>query len=473
MELWSLREASLTDFGDVRLTRRYGKLLEDLAARSESSVPQACGNWAATKAAYRFWDDEQVTAQAIREGQSARTVERMKQSQQGMILAIQDTTELVYRSPGSRTGLGPLPGAKTAGQAPHGLLVHSVLAVSAEGVPLGLLHQQVWARPEPPEGKAKLSKGQRRKEKESSPIEEKESYRWLSSVQAVQALSPKAQEVLIVADQEADIFALWALPRRRGLNLLVRAYEDRRVQAPEKRLWAAAAQAPVVGTQTVEVQEGNGHTARRAQVEVRLSQQEILAPAHRAHSACSTALVRMSVILVQECHPPQGEEPLCWRLLTTLRIDTFAQACQCIAWYCLRWVIERYHFVLKSGCRIERLQLETAERLERALATYGVVAWRLLWLTYQAREHAQESCETAFQPSEWQALQASVTHNPLVGDQPPTLQQAVRWVAQLGGFLARKSDGDPGVQTIWRGLRRLEDLSSMWLLLHASPPVPG
>ena len=129
--------------------------------------------------------------------------------------------------------------------------------------------------------------------------------------------------------------------------------------------------------------------------------------------------------------------------------------------------------MLKSGCRIERLQLETAERLKRALATYCVVAWRLLWLTSQTREYPEQSCESVFEPHEWQALQATITKNPEVSDQPPTLQKAVRWVAKLGGFLARTSDGEPGVQTIWRGLRRLEDLASMWLLLRPPPTSSG
>ena len=151
--------------------------------------------------------------------------------------------------------------------------------------------------------------------------------------------------------------------------------------------------------------------------------------------------------------------------MATLPVETFLQAEQCVRWYRCRWLIERYHFVLKSGCRLEDLQLETAARLERALATYCIVAWRLLWLTYQARETPEVSCEVVFQPHEWQALYAITQRTTLLPATPPSLQQAVRWVAQLGGFLGRASDGDPGVQTIWRGLRRLDDLATMWLLL--------
>ena len=155
-------------------------------------------------------------------------------------------------------------------------------------------------------------------------------------------------------------------------------------------------------------------------------------------------------------------------LLTTLPVDTFEQAAQCVHWYRFRWVIERYHLVLKSGCRIEELQVETAARLERALATYCIVAWRLLWLTYEARQQPETSCEVVLQPYEWQALYAQIHQSTTVPLTPPTLREATRWIAQLGGFLARTSDGEPGVQTLWRGWRRLEDVAAMWLLLH--PP---
>ncbi len=154
-------------------------------------------------------------------------------------------------------------------------------------------------------------------------------------------------------------------------------------------------------------------------------------------------------------------------------VTTYEEAVQIVLWYSLRWLIERYHFVLKSGCRIEELQLETAQRLERALATYCIVAWRLLWLTYQARQAPESSCEVVLQQDEWQALYATMHQTTTVPEQPPTLHEAVSWIARLGGFLGRKSDGEPGVKVIWRGLRRLEDIVATWRLLHPmDPPAP-
>jgi hypothetical protein len=177
---------------------------------------------------------------------------------------------------------------------------------------------------------------------------------------------------------------------------------------------------------------------------------------------------------VTEKDAPQGVEPLSWLLLTSLPVETFAQAAQCVIWYRFRWLIERDHFVLNSGCSIEDLQLRTAERLECALATCCLVAWRLLWLTYQTRQTPDADCSGAFQTHEWQALYAFIHKTNIIPLTPPSLHDATLWVAKLGGFLARSSDGEPDVKTIWRGLRRLDDISSMWLLLStsASPSDP-
>jgi Transposase Tn5 dimerisation domain len=163
------------------------------------------------------------------------------------------------------------------------------------------------------------------------------------------------------------------------------------------------------------------------------------------------------------------------RWLTTLEVNNFEQAVRCIRWYTYRWLIERYHYVLKSGCRIEQLQLKNAERIKKALATYSILAWRyaeryplgLLWLTYQARQNPNLPCDTVLEKSEWQSLYCHFQGFPL-SQTPPTLSQAMIWIAQLGGFLARQHDGFPGVKTLWRGLQRLHDIASSWKLLHSS-----
>lgn len=455
MDSWAETELGNADFGDKRLTKRFVQLTSALAAQPEGSVPQACGNWASTKGAYRFWDNEKVTSEGIRAAHREKTRERAKEYK--TVLAIQDTTTLNYNAHKSTEGLGPIDGHGS-----QGVLVHSVLIVSPDGVPCGLVHQQVWSR-DPEEKRTKA-------ERKKLPIEEKESYRWLQSVEATEkALGPDTH-IITGADREADIIELFALPRPENMDLLIRAAQDRCVQVEDsmlKKLWESVEEAPESKeTINTHLEHKPAVAARNVIFTLRWRTVTLLVPANKRNTCKS---VTVNALLVTEKEPPQGVEPLSWLLLTSLPIETFAQAAQCVIWYRYRWLIERYHFVLKSGCHLEQLQLEKAERLERALATYCIVAWRLLWLTYQARKTPDLSCELAFQTHEWQALYAFTHQTNTFPSVPPSLHEATLWVAKLGGFLARSSDGEPGVKTIWRGLRRLDDLSSMWLLLHSFP----
>lgn len=453
MESWAETELGDAKFGDKRLTKRFVQLTRDLAAEPEGSVTQACGSWAGTKGTYRFWDNEKVTPEKIRAAHREKTIKRAKAY--GTVLAVQDTTSLNYTVHKATEGLGPIDGHGT-----QGVHVHSVLAVSPDGIPCGLMHQQVWSR-DPEEKRTK-------EERKKLPIEEKESYRWLESVEATEKAVSSETHIITVADREADIFELFALPRPDNMDLLIRATQDRCVQVEDpqiKKLWESVEVVPESSeTMTTHLEHKPGVSERDVTFTLRWRTVTILVPANKRNTYTP---VTLTAVLVTETEPPEGVEPLSWLLLTSLNVETFSQAAQCVIWYRYRWLIERYHFVLKSGCHLEKLQLETAERLERALATYCIVAWRLLWLTYQARKTPDISCEPALQTYEWQALYAFTHQTNLIPSTPPSLHEAIHWIAKLGGFLARSSDGEPGVQTIWRGLRRLDDLASMWLLLHS------
>ncbi|WP_049802816.1 IS4 family transposase [Gloeothece verrucosa] len=174
--------------------------------------------------------------------------------------------------------------------------------------------------------------------------------------------------------------------------------------------------------------------------------------------------IPVTVILAEEEHPPSGEKPVSWLLITTREIKTFDGACVCVERYSYRFLIERYHYVLKSGCQLEKLQLKTAARIEKALACYAIVAWRLLWLTYEARVYGKQSPEFIFKRYEWQSLYCFLTRQIRPPTEIPTLNQCIRWIANLGGFIGRKSDKDPGVKVIWRGLKRLDDIAKSWVL---------
>ncbi len=418
-----------------------------------ASVPQACGSRAKTKAVYRFWDDAYVTPDAIQASHLDRTAERAHG--QGQVLAVQDTTELDYADHPRTRGLGRLENGWQ-----NGLKIHSSLAVRTDGVPLGLLYQQVWVR-----------SGKKKKPRRQRATRDKESQRWLTTWAESQKQVPAEVGVITVADSEADILDLFATPRRPGADLLIRGTHNRRVDGTAKYLWETLRAPPVRNTLDLSVRRREGPPARTAHLTVRTATVTVEPPRHHLKRARREP-VTLNVILVEELTPPAGVAPIVWLLLTTLPIDTWEQVQQAVTWYSYRWLIERYHFVYKSGCHLEELQLETAERLQRALATYSLVAWRLLWLTYQAHRTPDDSCEVALERAEWQALYAKHFATTQVPSRPPTLHAAVRWIAQLGGFLGRRSDGEPGVKTIWLGLRRLDDLTAMWQLHHPDPAQP-
>ncbi|MEO0987900.1 MAG: IS4 family transposase, partial [Cyanobacteria bacterium J06639_14] len=230
-----------------------------------------------------------------------------------------------------------------------------------------------------------------------------------------------------------------------------------KVQHELATLWPTLHQAPVVGTTTLELQRNPKRPARQASLTIRALQVTLEVPRNRPRSR-NLSPVCVTVLLVEESEPPSdGSEPIHWMLLTTLPVETFEQAWQCVVWYSYRWLIERFHFTLKSGCRIEALQLQSKDRLLKALATYNIVAWQLMWLTYEARIHPEGSCEAVLKPQEWRLLRRRFEPKNR-SSKPPTLRQVVRWMAQLGGFLARKGDGEPGVKTLWRGLNRFHHL---------------
>jgi hypothetical protein len=453
MESWAADELRYIDLGDKRLNDRLVTIVEHLALRPTASVPEASGGWANTKATYRFWDSQYVTPEAIRAAHQQSTCDRVRGCP--VVLVVQDTTNLDFTHHPKTRGLGYLDQAQR-----QGLKVHSALAVSVHGVPLGLVHQEVWTRDPEMLGQRPHTRLRETKDKESQ--------RWLTALQATEATVPAETEIVSIGDREADIYDLLVAPQRAGSHLLIRAAHNRRVTGEAGYLWAALRAQPPAGALNLTLEAKAGRQARDARLAVRYTTLMVQPPRHHKRRA-ELRPVGVQAVLVEEVQPPAGEKPVCWLLLTTLPVASLAAAVQVVRWYSYRWLIERYHYALKSGCRVEELQLETAERLQRALATYSIVAWRLLWLTYQARQEPEAPCDTVLQEHEWQALYCVIHKTNVLPEQAPRLREAVRWIAQLGGFLGRKHDGEPGVKTIWRGLRRLSDIVTGWQISNPPP----
>lgn len=379
----------------------------------------------------------------------------MRMKAHGVVLAIQDTTFLNYSHHPRTEGLGVLGGRKEFAQ--HGFGVHSTIVVTPQGQPLGILTQQYFER-------ANKETSAPRRRMQQQPIEEKESYRWIEAFEKTIAQSPEGVQVVTVCDREGAIYEMFTMAQERQASLLVRASADRRLDEESLSLWAKVESQKVVGELSIDIAGNGKRQARQAAVSVRYCTVTLRPPWRPQQKKLPP--VTLTAILVREEDPPAHvEEPVEWLLLTNTPVEDFNQAAQVIDWYCCRWQIEIFHKIIKSGCRVEDCRLQTAARLKNYIALMCVVAWRLQWLTYINRTAPTSPCTTILTDIEWQALYMRIHKTTLIPETIPSTHQAIRWIAQLGGFLGRKSDGEPGVVVIWRGWKRLQDLAATWALV--------
>jgi len=452
---WALDEFTRVQLPDERLLRRLQMIASAFAQQPTAAIPQACGPGAGSKGAYRFFENETIQPHTIRAAHHQATLVRVRQHP--VALCLQDTSTLNYSTHPQTQGLGPI-GSRRGKIV--GLLLHSTLAVTPSGQPLGLLHNAVRARDPKAAGAAR--------QRHKKAVSQKESQKWLDSLSACQQMAAHCPDTLLVnvADREGDLYELFAQALSpqpgRSVHLLVRSRHNRKLIDENSRLWDAVGQERVQGKLQVQVGRRLQQPGRLATLSVRFREVTLAAPSRKLGQPS----LRLWAIEAREMRPPKGATPICWRLLTTLPVTTIESALEKVAWYAQRWQIEVLHKVLKSGCQIEQRQLHTAMRLERVLSVDLVVAWRLLALCKAAREQPDAAVSDWLSQAQWEALWCQVHQRIVPPKQAPTVRQAVRWIAGLGGFMGRKGDGEPGPITLWRGLQRLNDLTSMWRLCH-------
>jgi hypothetical protein len=460
-EDWAEAEFGSVDLGDRRLNRRLLEIVRDFYARPQAQIPQACQTRARTKAAYRFFQHPNTTMDDLLEPHRKCTYQRIAEKK--IVLCPQDTTSLNYSTHPATENLGPIGSTK---EGLIGLIVHDTMAFSVEGTPLGLLNVQVWARDADEFGK--------KHQRKQRAIEEKESYKWLVSFQAVTEAQRRCPNTVLVSmgDREADIYELFhlALQDPKGPKLLVRAEHDRLLADGQGHLWPMLAGQPLAGIQEVHVPRRGPVAARTARLEVRFAEMTLKPPSDKTQYGP----LKLWAVLAQETDAPKDVAPLSWMLLTTCRVTNFDEATEKIAWYTKRWGIETYHKTLKSGCKIEERQLGDADSIEACLAIDMVVAWRIYHMTKLGREMPDIPCTAFCEETEWKALTSFILKRPILDGTPPSAREYVRMVASLGGFLGRKCDGEPGTKSIWLGQQRLDDIKVAYELFVPQfhpPPV--
>jgi|FrelakmetLWP11LW_1041352.scaffolds.fasta_scaffold06788_1 hypothetical protein len=448
------------EFGRCRLsaplTKRLMTMARDFWSRPMADIPEACQSVSKMQAAYRFLAHDDVEFETLLQPHYAATEQRISALGKGSVVLVpQDTTSVNYSALKGVDGLGPI---GTTVDGAQGLHLHSSLAMTVQGVPLGFVDAQCWARDPQEFGK--------KARRSTLPIEDKESWRWIKSYQALAAVQERNPQLQLVSmgDREADIYELFeqALREPGGPKLLVRANHDRKVHDEQERLFATIRAKPIAGYQPIQLPRQKDRPARVAKLAIRFAAVTLCPP----KSKPQLGPLEVQMVLAQEEDAPAGAERIEWALLTTVAVDSFEQACEKVAWYTQRWGIEVFHRTLKSGCRVEDRQLGHGDRLQACLAIDMVIAWRIHHMTKLGREVPDLPADVYFDPDECQVLIAYETkHRKRPPDAPaPSLREALRMVAKLGGFLGRKSDGEPGTETLWRGLLRLDGMTEGWRL---------
>lgn len=381
---WAEDEFSTVDLGDKRLNKRLVKLCDSFSNLPESPINQACEDWGETKAAYRFLQNKKVDCDQILSSHQAKTLKRACDRE--VVLAVQDTSYFIYTNHRKTEGLGKISltkGKNGGSMYSRGLAMHACMAISTNGLPLGLLDLKITAR-------EKTNKEKKKGASVNFPIEEKESYRWLKTLRKTHDLMGEKQ-VVTVCDRESDIYDFFKLSKELNAPVLIRANPSRKVNRKSRyekkdvsKLLDLLLEKSESGSYQINVprkaksKHSPEHLGRNAVLTIRFSPFKMNPPRnHVKHKTENLPDIEMNAIYVLEENPPEGEDPIEWTLLTNLSITSFEQAYEKVLWYGFRWRIEMFFKVLKSGFKVEKCRLTHADRLRRYLTIMSIVAWRI------------------------------------------------------------------------------------------------
>jgi hypothetical protein len=459
---WIDHEEDGCNFKDVRLAKRFGKLLGMMSEGIGESVPYACQDWANTKAAYRFFSNDDVSEDQILAGHFQATGGRLAQANQ-KILMLHDTCEFSFqRDKDSKIGLlgRPSCGKDKDGRIKfitvRGILMHSSLAITLHGLPLGLAAIKFWTR--------KQFKGCNALKKKINPtrvpIEEKESFRWLENLRQSTALTGNPADCVHIGDRESDIFELFSLADELGTHFLVRTCVDRLAQDGGCTIAAEMKKAPVKGRHRIRGRNKLGESYE-AELDIKFEQMQVLPPVGKWKRFSDLTL---TVIHATEQKTPRGREKIVWKLITNLPVKTLKEAIEKLNWYAMRWKIEVFHKILKSGCKAETFKLRTSERLVNLISLFCIVGWRVFWLTMLYRAEPELPPAIALNATETSLLDELIKTKPANSSTTPTISDYVIKIARLGGYLNRASDPPPGNMVMWRGMSKLNDIHLGFLL---------
>jgi hypothetical protein len=442
------------EFGDKRLNKRSALILEAFASQPEASVNASMKNWGDTLAAYRFFRNEKVSAEKILDPHRRATERRMLEHP--VVLIVQDTTEFDFT-------LHPPEGVQCLGTEDQlGFYDHTHLAITPQKLCLGVVGSEQFDR-----APQTLGKGRSRK---YLPIEEKESLRWLTGYRLACQLNQRlgAPQIVSVADCEADIYEIFVEVQQQATpaDFIIRARENRCTPQRNPRhagrvfykVLDKLAEAPVGLRRTISLPQTPHRQLRHAELEIRAATIELKPPDPRR----TMSRVTQQFVQVREINGPDDGTKVSWLLMTNLPVDTEDDIQRIVDYYVARWIVEVYFRTLKTGCRVERIRLETLDRVKNCLAFYKIIAWRIIYLTYLNRTMPNLPCTVVFEDCEWKSVWTITKQKPLP-EKPPLLAEFIPLLAGLGGYNNRRNDPPPGPQVLWTATHRMLDFAIAWL----------
>lgn len=438
---WAQQQFADCQLGDKRRTRRLVKVAEQVANNPAGSLPEQMQAWDDTKAAYRLFDQEGVTFEAITSPHWQQT----RQQTCGDFLILDDTTELNFGKDRQATGLEPT--GKGSGR---GFLLHNGLMVEARSkAVVGLAGQEIHYRKATSKKQHSAQKLKRQRESEV----------WGRLIDRI-GPAPDGVQLTHVGDRAADNFEVFCHLQANRCEWVIRMRSLHRkvlVDNGEQSISSCLKQLPLTGEYLLQVRSRDRQPARAARLEVRVGAIRMPVPRQRSPylRQLSPQPINMQLVWVREIDGPRGATPINWVLCTSLAVTSFADAWRIIEYYEARWLVEEYHKALKSGCRVTARSLRTAARLEALTGLLSVVAVRLLQLKSLARAEPQRPADEVIPPL-WLAMLRVARRQRCPAKL--TLGEFYRELAKLGGFLGRRHDGEPGWITIWRGWEKLNTL---------------
>lgn len=457
---WVKEEFETIDLGDKRLNERIIYIAENLGFAPGRTIPQTFRTWNEIKACYNFFNNDLVSEQKLLAPHIEKTLERIREYP--VVLLPSDTTDINYTTKEAMKGKERLDNKQ------NGFWLHSTIAITPERLTLGIVDANFWHRESKLAEKGSTSQTARDK----APIEDKESYRWLQSYLKACEIARETPntQIINITDREGDIIELFETAREQTQQdsfafFIIRSQHDRCLEERyegtkqiQKKLRQKLKETESLGEIEFTIPPTETRKGRKVKQQIK-AVTVTLKPGNKYKK---TKKVKVNAVMAIEKNPPEGEEPLIWVFITNLPINNFDEICKIIQYYLCRWEIELFFKVLKSGCKIEERQLQTAERMKNLISTFMILAWRVMYTMMLGRVCSEISAGDLFEEAEWKAVFKIINSKKNLPRKPPKLGEFIIMIATLGGYVNNKGAEPPGVKTMWKGMARMVDFVIAW-----------